>query len=98
MKSYKEIKISKYVFERTFDAKNKDLFEWHRDKEDRKIIVLESNKNWFFQLDNELPKELYPGIIITIPKNVFHRVIAGSGTLKIRLVKDFEGELWKFYF
>jgi len=93
MKPYKEIEISKHIFERTFDSKNKDLFDWHRDEENRKIIVLESNENWYFQLDNELLKELYQGIIITIPKNVFHRVIAGTGTLKIRLIKDFEGEL-----
>ena len=59
-------------------------FEWHRDHEDRKVTPLESN-DWLFQMDNELPipinKELF------IPKGVYHRVIPGTGLLRIKLVK-----------
>ena len=59
-------------------------FEWHRDREDRKVTPLESN-DWLFQMDNELPipldKELF------IPKGIYHRVIPGTGILKIMLVK-----------
>jgi len=90
MKAYKEKKISDRVFERIFSESNAKEFEWHRDKENRKIIVLSAGKGWQFQMDNQLPVELYPGIILTIPKETFHRVISGSGTLKIRLIKDFE--------
>ena len=90
MKSYKEEKISERIFVRTFDAVDSSKFEWHRDKEDRKIIVLSAGIGWKFQLDNCLPVNLDQGVIISIPKETFHRVIAGEGKLKIRLVKDFK--------
>jgi len=90
MKPYKEKIINKNISERTFSEKNKKDFFWHRDLEDRKIIVIESGKGWFVQLDNCLPQELISGSIITINAYVFHRVIAGSGNLKIKIVKSFK--------
>ena len=59
---------------------------WHLDREDRRIVVLES-KGWKLQMDNELPKELVTGDTHFIPKMTYHRVIKGSGNLKIRLTK-----------
>lgn len=90
MKPYTEKIISRQISERVFLEKDKNLFLWHRDYEDRKIIVLESGNNWFIQLDNQLPEVLLPGKIVTIKALVFHRVIAGNDSLKIKIVKDFK--------
>jgi len=70
---------------RTFDE-NIDPIElkWHRDKEDRKVKVIEST-NWKFQMDNELPKLLKKGDTLVIPKETFHRVIKGDGNLVIEV-------------
>lgn len=70
---------------RTFDE-NIDPIElkWHRDKEDRKVKILESN-DWKFQMDNELPRNLKKGDVIYISKETFHRVIKGSGNLVIEV-------------
>jgi mannose-6-phosphate isomerase-like protein (cupin superfamily) len=57
---------------------------WHRDKKNREVFIIESKK-WEFQMDNELPVELNEGDVIYIPKNTYHRVIKGSGELKIRI-------------
>jgi hypothetical protein len=70
---------------RTFDE-NIDPIElkWHRDKEDRKVKIIEST-NWKFQMDNELPKLLKKGDTLVIPKETFHRVIKGDGNLVIEV-------------
>lgn len=70
---------------RVFDS-NVDEHElkWHRDQEDRKITILESN-GWEFQMDNNLPTKLKEGDKIFIPKDTYHRVIKGNGNLKIKV-------------
>lgn len=55
---------------------------WHRDKTDRKVTVLEQT-DWQFQFDNELPQVLKDTIFI--PKNTYHRVIKGTGSLHIEI-------------
>lgn len=57
---------------------------WHRDKKNRIVKVIESNK-WLFQLDNELPLEMKSGDEIFIPKETFHRTIKGTGDLLIKI-------------
>lgn len=59
-------------------------FEWHRDREDRKITPIGDN-DWLFQMDNELPIRIDREIFI--PKGVYHRIIPGTGELKINLFK-----------
>jgi len=59
-------------------------FSWHRDREDRIVESIEQT-DWLIQLDNELPKSLNEKIFI--PMGVWHRVIKGSGDLKIKLIK-----------
>ena len=88
MKPYKEKTINENIFERTFLENNSAAYIWHRDEENRKITVLESGKDWFFQIDNKLPEVLYPGKVILIEAHVFHRVIAGSERLKVEIVKE----------
>ena len=56
---------------------------WHRDREDRIVEALEPT-DWMFQLDNNLPQRLEK---IFIPKDTYHRVIKGSGNLKVKVIK-----------
>ncbi|MGI9571976.1 MAG: hypothetical protein ACR2L5_01490 [Candidatus Actinomarinaceae bacterium] len=66
---------------------NSDPYVWHRDLEDRTIEVLFSDGEWYFQEDNHLPVLLFPMCTIDIKKMVFHRLIPGSGKLKLKITK-----------
>ena len=63
-----------------------DEFElvWHRDREDRIVTTL-SETDWKFQFENELPIKIEGEIYI--PKNKFHRLIKGTGDIKLRVKK-----------
>jgi hypothetical protein len=82
---YKEEQISENIFIRTFyqDVDSGEL-TWHRDREDRVIESIQET-DWMIQLDNELPVNIVG--MIFIPKGVYHRLIKGSGDLKIKLNK-----------
>jgi hypothetical protein len=85
MKPYKEEKISENTFIRTFyqNVESGEL-TWHRDREDRIIEPIEET-DWKFQIDNELPINIIGKIHIS--KGIYHRIIKGSGDLKIKLQK-----------
>ena len=84
---FEEKKIEKKIFLREFkESINSDELIWHLDREDREILILESN-GWKLQMDNELPKELVKGDTHFIPKMTYHRVIKGNGDLRLRLTK-----------
>ena len=85
MLPFQETKIQENTFLREFkqDTDSGD-FTWHRDREDR-IIESIGETDWMIQLDNELPKVINEKIFI--PMGVYHRVIKGSGDLKIKLIK-----------
>ena len=57
---------------------------WHMDAEDRTVEPI-GETDWLFQFDNELPVPI--DCPIFIPKNTIHRVIKGTGSLKIKLIK-----------
>lgn len=82
---FKETKLEENIFIREFNQET-DSSEmiWHRDKEDRIIESLEET-DWMFQLDNQLPQKISGEIFI--PKEVYHRLIKGTGDLKIKLIK-----------
>lgn len=84
---YKQVKNGNEI-KRSFseNVENDDLV-WHRDKRDRLVTVVEG-KNWFLQMDNELPILLETGKEYFIPKEKFHRVIKGNNKLKIN-IKEF---------
>lgn len=81
MKTYTDIQKDGYV-ERTF---SKDIPErwlmWHRDERDREVEVI-GETDWKFQFDNLLPQDLFR---IFIPKEKYHRIIKGTGDLKIKI-------------
>ena len=85
MNPYKESKISENKFIREFkkDTESSE-FIWHKDKEDR-IVESIGYTDWLYQIDNELPKKIEGEVFI--PKETYHRVIKGTGDLKIKLTK-----------
>ena len=84
---FQETKLSDNTFIREFkqDTDSGD-YSWHRDGEDR-IIESIGETDWLIQIDNELPKEIRGEVII--PMGIYHRLIKGSGDLKIKLTKNF---------
>ena len=70
---------------RTF-SKDVQEFElvWHRDKEDRVVKPLHKT-DWKFQLDNDIPRVIEKEIFI--PKETYHRLIKGTGNLKVNILK-----------
>lgn len=65
------------------NVENSELV-WHRDKEDR-IVESVAYTDWMIQIDNQLPIPLTERTLI--PKDVYHRVIKGSGDLIVRVKK-----------
>lgn len=61
-----------------------DQLVWHRDREDRLVEVI-GKTDWQFQFDNELPQPLKTKLFI--PKGIYHRIIKGKTTLKIKVNK-----------
>jgi hypothetical protein len=59
-------------------------FMWHRDNEDRLVEALHDT-DWQVQIDNELPTSLDKPIFI--PRHQYHRVIKGSGKLRVKINK-----------
>lgn len=86
---YEQENIGKFKFKRVF-TENVDTEElvWHRDTNDRKVFVEQSN-GWMLQMDEELPQVLQEGQTYIIPKMVYHRVIKGTGDLKITIDEGF---------
>ena len=83
---FQETKISDNTFIREF-SQNTDSGElvWHRDRESR-IIESIDDTDWMIQLDDELPKKIEGEVFI--PMGVYHRLIKGTGDLKIKLIKN----------
>ena len=79
----KSLGNNQYIREFNADVDTHEL-EWHIDKEDRTVEVIE-NIDWQFQLDNNLPQLLKETIFI--PKETYHRVIKGTGNLKVKITK-----------
>jgi hypothetical protein len=82
-----EKQVGDKLFLREFkhDIHSEELI-WHQDKEDRTITVMEAN-GWLLQLDNQVPAFLKEGEKYYIPKFTWHRVIKGTGDLRILLEK-----------
>ena len=85
MPPFQESKISDNTFIREFsqDTDSGEMM-WHRDLESR-IIEPIGDTDWMIQLDDELPKKIIGEVYI--PMGVYHRLIKGTGDLKIKLIK-----------
>lgn len=85
MLPFKETKIDGNTFIREFSQDtDSGEFMWHRDRENR-IIECICETDWGIQLDNQLPIKIEGKI--NIPMGVYHRLIKGTGDLKIKLTK-----------
>ena len=82
---YKETVTDQYVIREFSDNTPALEFVWHRDKEDRIVQALHTT-DWQFQLDNEFPQRLSENKLF-IPKETYHRLIKGTGDLKVKIFK-----------
>jgi len=88
-KPYKDLeKTDKYII-REFDE-NIDPIElmWHRDDEQRLVEIIDPGQGWKFQFEDELPWDLEPKMSIFILRHKWHRVIKGTGTLRLKIHLD----------
>ena len=85
MTPYTDLEITESHIIREF-SENIDPIEllWHRDNESRTIEII-GETNWKIQLENQLPTSM--NLPIFIPKHLFHRVIKGTGNLKLKIYK-----------
>ncbi len=82
---FKETHIQDNLYFREFEESvDVDDLEWHRDREDR-IVEIIGDTDWQLQMDNQLPIRMKGTFFI--PKETWHRVIKGSGELKVKIVK-----------
>jgi hypothetical protein len=86
MKPYIDIEVTDKYIIREFNE-NIDPIEllWHRDDEHRTVEIL-GETDWKLQLDNQLPTSINEQIFIE--KHMWHRVIKGTGTLKLKIHKS----------
>jgi len=83
MKPYNDIEITdEYIIREFDDTVDPVELMWHRDREDRKILSL-TETDWKIQLDNDLPVSM--DLPIFIPKGEWHRLIKGSGVLRLKI-------------
>ena len=95
MKPYIENKINENNVIRTFkESTDSEDFMWHRDLEDRVVKSVETT-DWQVQLEDQLPVSLNEWI--EIPAGSWHRVIKGSGELRVKILinnkKDTENDI-----
>ena len=85
-KPYTDIEVTDSYIIREFNE-NIDPIEllWHRDDENRTIEIL-GETDWKVQLDNQLPTSMNDPIFIQ--RHEWHRVIKGTGTLKLKIHKS----------
>jgi hypothetical protein len=86
MTPYTDIEVTDKYIIREFNE-NIDPIElmWHRDNENRTIEIV-GETDWKVQLDNQLPTSLNEHIFIE--RHQWHRVIKGTGTLKLKIYKS----------
>ena len=85
MKPYKDRKLTETSKIRVFKSNvDSGELQWHRDREDRLVEVMEGN-GWKFQLDNQLPINLTEGQVLLIPQGTYHRIFKGNNDLKIKI-------------
>lgn len=86
-KPYFETRIGNTIYRRFEGTVEETDLVWHRDANDRQVIVQESN-GWQLQFDNELPQKLESGKTYFIAREQYHRLIKGNGELVIEIVEE----------
>ena len=85
MKPYKDLEVTdKYILREFSQDIDPVELMWHRDDEDR-LVEIVGETDWKLQLDNQLPTSMNQPIFI--PRHEWHRVIKGTGNLKLKIHK-----------
>lgn len=83
---YKDLEVTdKYIIREFSDNIDPIELLWHRDDENRTIEII-GDTDWKLQLENQLPTSINQPIYI--PRHEWHRVIKGTGTLKLKIHKS----------
>lgn len=82
MRPYKEIQTQTCLYRKFTQDISEDELVWHRDQNDREVSIMDST-DWMFQFENELPFTLKDTLFI--PKDTYHRLIKGTGTLNVQI-------------
>ncbi len=82
---YSECAEEGYVVREFSSSTSSFELVWHRDKEDRYVQSI-GKTDWKFQLDNQTPQLLSENKLF-IPKETYHRLIKGTGDLKVKIFK-----------
>ena len=77
------------LVQRSFCEDASDNLEWHRDKEDREVMLVEGD-GWYIQMENELPRLMQKESLFKIPKEIWHRIINKNGTKLIINVRKYK--------
>ena len=73
---------------RTFSADTDPLdLKWHWDEQPR-LVSPTHETDWLLQLDNCMPQSLDVGVMVFIDAGVWHRLIKGTGSLAITVIKQ----------
>jgi hypothetical protein len=83
MRPYSELRLknNRILREFSWDVPSEEL-EWHMDRSDRRVKVIEGH-GWKLQLEQGLPKEMLIGETYFIPRESWHRILKGQGSLMI---------------
>jgi len=73
-----------YVIRTFHESTDIENLMWHRDEEDR-IIISSFATDWQLQMEDSLPISLNSEV--KIPAGIWHRLIKGTGSLTLKIVK-----------
>jgi hypothetical protein len=80
--------FTEHGYSRVFSAAvDESELQWHWDEEDR-LVSAECETDWKIQLDNQLPQPFLLGLIFHIRAGEYHRLIKGTGELRIAVIKN----------
>ncbi len=82
MRPYKQLQTQQCLYRKFTQDISDDELVWHRDENDREVTIMDST-DWMFQFDNQLPFTLKETLFI--PKDTYHRLIKGTGTLNVQI-------------
>jgi hypothetical protein len=83
-KPYQELRTFDFIYRKFTQDVDEEELVWHRDKNDREVVVL-GPTDWQFQLEDSIPQQLQDTIFI--PKDTYHRLIKGTGNLGLRILE-----------
>ena len=87
VRPYTEVIEDDYIVREFSGDVNESELIWHRDKNTRRVTVLQS-EGWKIQMDNNLPEDLEQGNNYYIPKMEYHRLIKGKGNLLLQIKEN----------